>query len=106
MICGFMTSPVESPALAKTSIRLRRDALPFQVPSLFARLAYARGTDIVNPSTGSSRPAEWEVDLDLTWNVPAVKGLQVRFRNAYWDNGGPQTEYQFRVILNYEFDLL
>jgi hypothetical protein len=80
--------------------------LPFQVPGLLARLAYARGTDIVNPSTGSSRPAEWEVDLDLTWNVPAVKGLQVRFRNAYWDNGGPQTGYQFRVILNYEFDLL
>ena len=80
--------------------------LPFQVPGLLARLAYARGTDLVNPSTGSSRPAEWEVDLDLTWNVPAVKGLQVRFRNAYWDNGGPQIGYQFRVILNYEFDLL
>ena len=47
-----------------------------------------------------------EVDLDLTWNVRAVKGLQVRFRNAYWDNGGAQTGYQFRVILNYEFDLL
>jgi hypothetical protein len=38
--------------------------------------------------------------------VPAVEGLQVRFRNAYWDNGGPQTGDQFRVILNYEFDLL
>ena len=25
---------------------------------------------------------------------------------AYWDNGGAQTGYQFRVILNYEFDLL
>jgi len=46
------------------------------------------------------------VDLDLTWNVAAVKGLQFRFRNAYWDNGGTQTGYQFRVIVNYEFDLL
>lgn len=46
------------------------------------------------------------MDLDLTWNVPAVKGLQVRFRNAYWDNGGAQTGYHFRVILNCEFDLL
>ena len=80
--------------------------LPFQVSGLLARLAYARGTDIVNPPTGSSQPDEWEVDLDLTWNVPAVKGLQVRFRNAYWDNGGAQTGYQFRVVLNYEFDLL
>ena len=45
--------------------------------------------------------------FDVTWNVPAVKGLQVRFRNAYWDNGGPQTGYQFRVTFsNYEFDLL
>jgi hypothetical protein len=80
--------------------------LPFQVPGLLARLAYARGTDIVNPLTGKRQADEWEVDLDLTWNVPAVKGLQVRFRNAYWGNGGPQTGYQFRVILNYEFDLL
>jgi hypothetical protein len=56
----------------------------------------------VNPSTGSSQPDEWEVDLDLAWNVPAVKGLQVRFRNAYWDDGGAQTGYQFRVILNYD----
>jgi hypothetical protein len=80
--------------------------LPFQVPGLLVRLAYAWGTDIVNPSTGGSQPDEWEADLDLTWNVPAVKGLQVRFRNAYWNNGGAQTGYQFRVILNYEFDLL
>jgi hypothetical protein len=74
--------------------------LPFQAPGFLARVAYARGTDLV------SKPDEWEVDLDLTYNVPAVKGLQLRFRNAYWDNGGAQTGYQFRVILNYEFDLL
>jgi outer membrane porin, OprD family len=80
--------------------------LPFQAPGFLTRLAYARGTGIVDPSTGASKPDEWEVDLDLTWNVRAVKGLQVRFRNAYWDNGGTQTGYQFRVILNYEFDLL
>ena len=80
--------------------------LPFQVPGFLARLAYARGTDLVTPSTGASKPDEWEVDLDLTYNVPAVKGMQIRFRNAYWDNGGAQTGYQFRVILNYQFDLL
>ena len=80
--------------------------LPFRAPGFLARLAYARGTGIVDPSTGASKPDEWEVDLDLTWNVAAVKGLQFRFRNAYWDNGGTQTGYQFRVIMNYEFDLL
>jgi outer membrane porin, OprD family len=80
--------------------------LPVKLPGLLARLAYARGTGLVNPTTGSSLPDEWEVDLDLTWNVAAVKGMQFRFRNAYWDNGGTQTGYQFRVIVNYEFDLL
>jgi hypothetical protein len=80
--------------------------LPFQAKGVLLRLAYARGTDLVNPATGGGLPDEWEVDLDLTWNVAAVKGLQFRFRNAYWDTGGPETGYQFRVIMNYEFDLL
>jgi hypothetical protein len=80
--------------------------LPFKVPGLLALLAYARGTDLVNPATSSGRPGEWEVDLDLTWNVAAVKGLQFRSRNGYWNNGGEQTGYQFQLILNYEFHLL
>jgi hypothetical protein len=80
--------------------------LPFKLPGVLAKIAYARGTDLVDPSTGSGLPDEWEVNLDLTWNVAAVKGLQFRFRNAYWDNGGAQNGYQFRLIINYEFDLL
>lgn len=80
--------------------------LPFQLPGVLARVAYARGIDIVDASTGASKPDEWEANIDLTWNVVAFKGLQVRFRNAYWNNEGAQTGYQFRVILNYQFDLL
>jgi hypothetical protein len=70
LICGFMTSPVESPALAKISIRLRRDAPPVPGSRLARAPRLCAGTDIVNPSTGISRPAEWEVDLDSLGTCP------------------------------------
>jgi hypothetical protein len=37
--------------------------------------------------------------------VPAVKGLSLRFRNAYVGRGGDVVK-DFRIILNYELDLL
>jgi hypothetical protein len=76
------------------------------VPGLFAVVAWARGVDREDPATGSSLPDTDEFDFDVTYDVPKVKGLQLRFRNAYVDAGGEQTGYQFRFIVNWEIDLL
>lgn len=80
--------------------------LPWQAPGLSAYLAYVQGTDREDPATGSSLPTTRELDLDVTYKPPAVKGLQLRLRNAYWDDGGENTGYQLQLIVNYELDLL
>jgi hypothetical protein len=38
--------------------------------------------------------------------VPAVKGLSLRFRTAYVGRGKPETTMNFRLIIDYELDLL
>jgi hypothetical protein len=75
-------------------------------PGLLGVLAYARGVNRRDPATGSHLSDTDEFDLDVTYDIPSVKGLQVRFRNAYVKAGGPDTGYQFRLILNWEIDLL
>lgn len=77
----------------------------FCAPGLAAILAYAYGWDRINPATGAALSDTHEVDLDVTWDVPRVKGLQLRFRNAYVEAGGPDTGIQFRLIANWEIDL-
>jgi hypothetical protein len=77
----------------------------FCAPGLLVVLAYAHGWDRVTPGTGTPLPDTDELDFDVTWDVPRVKGLQLRFRNAYVDTDGAQTGYQFRVILNWDIDL-
>jgi hypothetical protein len=79
--------------------------LPFQVPGLSVFMAYALGTDRVNPTTGGGLPTTHEGDLDIIYNVPAVKGLSLRFRNGYVGRGNGVVK-DFRVIVNYELDLL
>ena len=82
--------------------------LPFNIPGLTVLMRYATGTDARN--TGSNHgalPRVTEGDLDITWNIPWVKGLQLRFRNAYVDDGGKDVPVKaFRIILNYEIPLL
>ena len=80
--------------------------LPFRAPGFLARLAYARGTGIVDPSTGASKPDEWEVDLDLTWNVAAVKGLPVPVPQRLLGQRGNADRIPVPGDMNYEFDLL
>jgi hypothetical protein len=75
------------------------------VPGLLLVLAYARGFERENPATGASLPDTGELDFDVTYDVPRVKGLQLRFRNAYVDTDGEQVGYQFRFIVNWEVDL-
>jgi hypothetical protein len=80
--------------------------LPFQLPGLSVHLLYAAGFDRENPATGSKVPNTHEGNLDITYNVPAVKGLSFRFRNAYVGRGNDAVVMDFRIIVNYELDLL
>jgi hypothetical protein len=78
----------------------------FRVPGLLAVFAVARGFDREDPLTGDSIDDTTEIDLDLTYDVPKVKGLQLRLRQAVWDTGDEDWGYQVRFIVNYEIDLL
>jgi hypothetical protein len=78
----------------------------FRIPGLVAGVRYAEGTDAINPSTGTGQPRVREGDFDVTWNIPWVKGLQFRFRNAYVAESGDRVVKAFRLILNYELPLL
>jgi hypothetical protein len=90
-------------------------------------LAYTQGTDRLDPTTKRSLPTTREVDLDLIYrwerkkqekpkdtkpenqkdNKPQKEPiLELRFRNAYVDDGGAELGYQFRLTLNYEVDIL
>jgi hypothetical protein len=80
--------------------------LPFNVPGLSVLLRYAEGRDAVNPSTNADLPRVREGNFDVIWNIPGVKGLQLRFRNAYVAESGDRVVQGFRIILNYELPLL
>jgi hypothetical protein len=76
------------------------------IPGLSVLLRYAEGRDAINTSTGVGLPTVREGDLDVTWNVPGVAGLQFRFRNAYVAESGHRVLPAFRIILYYELPLL
>ena len=79
--------------------------LPFKVPGLTLHMIYAQGRDREDPATGRGLPTTHEGNLDITYNVPAVKGLSLRFRNAYVEDGGRNLVKDFRMIVNYELSL-
>jgi hypothetical protein len=76
------------------------------IPGLTVQMLYAQGRDREDPLTGASLPTTHEGDLDIVYNVPTVKGLQLRFKNAYVGRGDASTLMDFRLIINYELDLL
>jgi hypothetical protein len=80
--------------------------LPFTVTGLSIHLLYAQGNDRIDPATGRHQPTTREGNLDIIYNIAAVKGLSLRFRNAYVGRGNPDTLKEFRLIVNYELDLL
>jgi hypothetical protein len=80
--------------------------LPFRIPGLTVHLLYGQGTDRIDPATGRGQPTTREGNLDIIYNVPAVKGLSLRFRNAYVGRGNSDEVMDFRLIVNYELDLL
>ena len=80
--------------------------LPFVIPGLSVYLAYVQGNDRIDAATGSAEPTTREGDLDIIYNLPAEQGLSLRFRNAYVGRGESAVVKDFRIILNYELDLL
>lgn len=80
--------------------------LPFRLPGLSVQILYAQGTDRIDPATRDGLPTTREGDLDIIYNLPNVKGLSLRFRNAYVDRGNRDVLMDFRLIVNYELDLL
>jgi hypothetical protein len=80
--------------------------LPFQLPGFSVHLLYAMGADRIDPATNSNQSNTHEGDLDIIYNVQAVKGLQLRFRNAYVGRGNGEVLKDFRIIVNYEMNLL
>jgi len=80
--------------------------LPFKVPGFSVQLIYAQGNDRINPTTGGGLPTTREGDLDIIYNPPTVKGLSFRFRSAFVDQGGPEVVKDFRIIINYELNVL
>jgi hypothetical protein len=81
--------------------------LPFQLPGFSVQMLFAAGFDRENPSNGAKLANTYEGNLDIIYNVPAAKGLSVRFRNAYVGQGNPGNPVMdFRIIVNYEVDFL
>ena len=75
-------------------------------PGLSVLARSGEGRDAINASTGVGLPTVREGNLDVTWNVRGVPGLQFRFRNAYVAESGDRVLRAFRIILNYELPLL
>jgi hypothetical protein len=73
---------------------------------LSVHLLYAQGTNRIDPVTNGALPTTREGNLDIVYNIPAVKGLSLRFRNAYVGRGNSDVLQEFRLIVNYEADLL
>jgi hypothetical protein len=78
--------------------------------SAYANLAW--GWDAINPKTRANAPNQAEYDLTVDyrppWLYPAfLKGMWFRARTAILDQQNAKTlGYQFRLILNWERDLL
>jgi hypothetical protein len=79
---------------------------------LSANTNVARGWDAIDPKTRNDAPNQTEYDLTVDyrppWVLPAfLKGLWFRARAAVVDQeDARRTGYQFRLILNWERDLL
>lgn len=74
--------------------------------SWLSAVDYTAGHGQLDPGTRAGLPDTHEGNLDIIDNVPAVKGLSLRFRNAYVGRGGGKVVKDFRLIVNYELDLL
>ena len=72
---------------------------------------FAWGQNAINPSTNAKAPDQAEYDFTVDYrppfNVPVLKGLWVRARAAILDQQNAKTlGYQFRIIINWDRDLI
>jgi hypothetical protein len=82
------------------------------VQGLSANANFVYGWDAINPSTRQKAPNQTEYDFTVdwrpAWREPAfLKGMWFRARSAILDQQNAATlGYQFRLILNWERDLI
>ena len=80
-------------------------------PGLSANVNLAWGIDAINPSTRKTAPNQAEYDFTADYRppfkVPVLQGMWFRFRGAILDQQDAKTlGYQFRIILNWDRDLI
>ncbi len=71
--------------------------------------SYTRGAGARDPVDGGSLPNRQEWDLTVDWRPEAglLPGFWLRLRGSVvQQNGAPETNAQFRIILNYEIPVL
>ena len=69
------------------------------------------GWDAITPSTGRNAPNQAEYDLTVDYRpplqVPIIQGVWLRVRAAIVDQqDAKRLGYQFRIILNWDRDLI
>jgi hypothetical protein len=81
------------------------------VTGLYAHSHLVWGWDAINPSTGTRAPNRAEYDLTVDYRppfpVPVIQGIWFRARAAIVDEqDAKRLGYQFRLIVNWERDLI
>jgi len=87
-------------------VRLRRHAAAVPDPRPDRADDLCAGERSHQPGDRQRAADDQEGDLDIVYNVQGIKGLSLRFRNAYVDRGNPQVLKEFRLIVNYDLNLL
>jgi len=81
------------------------------VAGLYGNFNFAWGWDAITPSTGKRAPNQAEYDFTVDYrppfHVPVLQGLWFRARSAIIDQQDAKTlGYQFRIIINWDRDLI
>jgi len=80
-------------------------------PGLSANVNLVWGWNAIDPTTRKNAPNQAEYDATVDYRppfkVPVLQGMWVRFRSAIIDQHDAQTlGYQFRIIINWDRDLI
>ncbi len=81
------------------------------VRGLSGNFNFVWGWDAINPSTGQKAPNQAEYDFTVDYRppfrLPVLQGMWFRFRSAILDQQDAKTlGYQFRIIINWDRDLI
>jgi hypothetical protein len=87
------------------------DASKTLVAGLSGNFNFAWGWDAINASTRAKAPNQAEYDFTVDyrppWLVPVLRGMWLRARAAVLDQeNGKTTGYQFRIIINWDRNLI